>query len=181
MIEISEKKTLVETPIFDLHQVSLKEKNTPFPHPFYQLSCQDWINILPITNSEEAILIKQFRAGSMNYVLETPGGVVDQGEDKDPTLTALRELEEETGYTSEKILFLGSMNPNPAFQNNRLHCFLALSAHLKTNRELFPDPGERIEVCKVPVQKLEEMVYEGKIDHCLSALCILLSKRYLRK
>src|SRR5690606_30589787 len=94
-------------------------------HPYHRINCPDWVNILPITASGDAVLICQSRAGNFRNTLEIPGGVVDPHE-KDLTQTALRELEEETGYTTSRVLPLAAINPNPAIQTNKLHMFLAL-------------------------------------------------------
>lgn len=180
MIKLDAKKVLLETPIFNVQEVTLTENGKPFSHPFYRIQCPDWVNILAITEDKHAILIRQHRAGSMSEILETPGGMVDAHEAKDPTQTALRELEEETGYTTDKMMLLASLNPNPALHDNRLHFFLALNCKIQENRRHFPDEGERIEILKVKATELENMVHQGKIDHSLSALCICLAGKYIQ-
>ncbi len=157
----------------------LNTESQPLSHEFYRLSCPDWVNILPITNDGQAILIRQPRAGSMSEVLETPGGVIDPHE-KDPTMAAVRELEEETGYTSQRFLPLGALNPNPAIMNNRLHMFLALGCVVNGNRRHFPDASEEIDVVKVPAKALTQMVRTGEIDSCLAGLCIMLAGKYVQ-
>jgi ADP-ribose pyrophosphatase len=147
------------------------------PHTFHRIRCPDWVNILPITSDGKAILIRQCRVGSMSDVLETPGGVIDEA-DKDPTITAQRELEEETGYTSGRLLFLGKINPNPAIMSNNLHMFLAMNCQPVRNRKHFPDEHELIKVETVPLQDLDMLVRTGAIGHALCALTIMLSKKY---
>ena len=85
----------------------------------------DWVNTVPVTTQGKVLLVRQFRIGIESTTLETPGGVVDAGE-KDMTMAAVRELEEETGHTSRNILPLASLNPNPAIMTNTVHFFLAL-------------------------------------------------------
>ena len=173
------KKIALTTPPFTVEEVDFEIAGKAAPHPYFRLACPDWVNVLPITADGRAILIKQPRAGSAKYVLETPGGVIDPGE-RDPTMAALRELEEETGFTSQRILPLASINPNPAVQTNRCHLFLALNCHLNPTRRHFPDPDESIEVHVVDVNALDGMVRTGEIDHALAALCIMLAQKYLR-
>ena len=105
--------------------------------------------------------------------------MVDPGE-KDVTMAAVRELEEETGYTSQRILPLGSLNPNPAIMTNRCHFFLALGCYLNPDRKHFPDAEEFIEVVETDVTDLEQMVRFGEINHSLAALCIMLAAKYVQ-
>ncbi len=173
------KKTVLKTHPFCVEEISLSRDGQPFAHPYYRLTCADWVNVLPITSDNKAVLIRQARAGSMKRVLETPGGMIDAGE-KDSTMAAVRELEEETGYTTQRILPLGALNPNPAIMTNRCHYFLALNCHVNPNRQHFPDAEERIEVELYDVAELDHLVRSGQVDHSLSALCIMLAAKYLK-
>ena len=143
-----------------------------------QLAAADWVNVLPVTANGQVILIRQPRVGTMNFVLETPGGVMDPHE-KDATMAAARELEEETGFVSQRFLPLGSINPNPAIMTNRCHFFVALGCQPTTNRKHFPDADERITLELVNVQDLDGLVRTGQINHALACLCIMLAGRYI--
>lgn len=177
LMHIQDKKTLLSTRIFDVEEIHVKAGDTP-AKAMVRLTCSDWANVLAVTVDQRAILIRQPRAGAMKYVLETPGGMIDPGE-KDATMAALRELEEETGFTSQRILSLGSFNPNPALMNNRIHYFLALGCHPNPYRQHFPDPEEQIEIELVDLNSLQSLVRLGRIDHALSALCIMLAQKYI--
>ncbi len=176
---IKQKREILETVPFTVEELTLEENGRQTNHPYYRLKTPDWVNVLPITPDKKAVLIKQDRIGPEKSVLEIPGGVVDPDETNDPTRAAFRELEEETGYTSQRLLSLGSINPNPAIQTNRIHFFVALNCQLNPNRTYFPDPEEDIEVVLKDTGELEELVKYGRIDHALSALCILLARDYL--
>jgi len=62
------------------------------------------VSILPITIDKKIILFKQFRPGPEKYLLEIPGGGIE--EDETPEIAAARELIEETGYAG-KLKFIG--------------------------------------------------------------------------
>lgn len=181
MLKLKNQDVVYKSPFFEVQKLDMTENGQDFHHPFYRIHCADWINVLPITENNEAVLIRQYRAGSNSMVLETPGGMVEASEHKDPTLTAVRELEEETGYTTQKILLMASLNPNPALMNNTIHYFLAMGCKIQKDRKHFPDAAERIEVVTVPVSQLQEMVHLGKITHSLSALSICLARKYLKE
>lgn len=132
----------------------------------------DWVNIIPLTKKNEIILIRQYRHGTEEVVIEIPGGVVET-KDFSPEVAAKRELLEETGYTSENFIHLGTVKPNPAIQNNRCHIFLAKDIVKISEQNL--DPHEAIEIFFVKKDDIEKMIYSGKIDHSLviDAFCLL--------
>lgn len=177
-MELVGKKTVLKTHPFNVEELALMRDGQPLGHPYYRLDCPDWVNVLAVTTDRKAIMIRQARPGSMKKVLETPGGMIDRHE-KDPTMAALRELEEETGFTSQRILPLAVINPNPAIMTNRCHYFLALNCYPNPTRTHFPDAEERIELEVHDFAALEQMVRSGEIDHSLSALCIMLAAKYL--
>lgn len=178
-MRLFDKKTVFSARPFQVEELRLGTETKEFEHPYYRLACPDWSTILPITIDGKAVLIRQMRAGTMKLSLEVPAGVIEAHEVRDPMMAAVRELEEETGYTSQRILPLAALNPNPAIMTNRMHFFLALGCTLNTSRQHFPDPDESIENVFVPVSELDHMVRTGQVDHALSALCIQLALKYL--
>jgi len=75
-------------------------------HDFYILESRDWINIIPLTDDHQVVMIRQYRHGSREVTLEIPGGLVDPGDT--PKKAAVRELLEETGYQAKKWIKSGS-------------------------------------------------------------------------
>ena len=82
-----------------------------------------------------------------------------------PLDAAKRELEEETGYTAREWRLIGKSAPNPAFQTNTLHSYLALDAELTA--AVRPDGDEVIEVSTEPLGRVQELMRRGVIDHAL--------------
>jgi ADP-ribose pyrophosphatase len=176
---LKEKNTVLRTKPFDVEEISFEADDLKPAHTYFRLMAPDWVNVLPLTSQGQVVLIRQPRIGSMSYVLETPGGVMDAGE-RDPTMTAARELEEETGFVSQRILPLGSVNPNPAIMTNRCHFFVALGCIPADNRRHFPDHDERIQVELFSPSELDHLVRTGQINHALACLCIMLAGKYMR-
>src|SRR5512147_313760 len=87
---------------------------------------RSWANIVALTKNGEVVLVRQYRHGVNQVLLEFPGGVVE--DEEDPKTGARRELLEETGYTASQWIEIGKIDPNPALQTNTLHCYLALGA-----------------------------------------------------
>lgn len=149
--------------IFRLRQDVRISPRSGRPLNFYVLEATDWVNIIPVTAAGEIVMVRQFRHGTAEFTLEVPGGMVDPHED--PLDSARRELLEETGYTAEQIVPLGSVSPNPAFLNNRCHTFLALHATPAGPQAL--GEGEDIRVELVPGDAVPQYIADGRISHAL--------------
>jgi ADP-ribose pyrophosphatase len=177
-MKLIDKKSVLKTRPFEVEEVTFELDDLTPELPYFRLAAPDWINVLPVAADGRVILIRQPRVGSMSYVLETPGGVMDPHE-KDPTMAAARELEEETGFVSQRFLPLGSMNPNPALMTNRCHFFVALGCLPASQRKHFPDKDERITLEFVQASELDFLVRTGQINHALACLCVMLAARYI--
>ena len=168
-----ERETVADGRIFTLERSLAVSPIDGEARTFHRIQCVDWVQVLPITTSGEAVLVRQYRHGAQRITLEMPGGLIEPGED--PATGALRECFEETGYRARTARPLGFVYPNPALFANRLHSFYATEAKLEgaiqnTGREV-------TEVVLVPVAELEGMVVSGEIDH---ALVVATVWRYLR-
>jgi ADP-ribose pyrophosphatase len=72
-----------------------------------RVNCSGVVIIIPVTNDKKVILIEQFRKAINNKLIEFPAGLVgDTDSEEKIELAANRELEEETGYTAEKMFYL---------------------------------------------------------------------------
>lgn len=139
------------------------------------LDVADWVNVVALTPERRLVVVRQYRFGTGTVTTEIPGGVVDLGEP--PEAAARRELREETGYTAESWRALGPVEPNPAFQNNLCHHYLAEGARPTHALEL--DPGEDIVVDTLALEEVRDHVRNGSIRHSLviSALSRVLDLR----
>ena len=148
-----------------------------FRHPvrgsesdFYVIETRDWVNVVPVTEDHEIVLVQQFRFGVKRNSWEIPGGVMEKGED--PLEAGLRELQEETGYTSSRARLLGQVRPNPAIQSNTCHLVLAERCRLTHGLEW--DEHEEIVTRAFPIEEVYQMVERGEIYHSLVLNALLL-------
>jgi 8-oxo-dGTP pyrophosphatase MutT (NUDIX family) len=132
------------------------------------LSSVDWVNMVALTGEGELVMVRQYRFGVGYATLETPGGMVDPGEDS--LSAARRELAEETGYTGGDWSYLGAVEPNPAFHDNLCHHWLARNVTCTQPQQ--PGSGEMIRVELFSPQAVREAVVAGTIKHAL-ALSVL--------
>ncbi len=134
-----------------------------------------WAIIVPVTKDGEFILVRQFRAGTNSDTLEFPGGSINKNEDV--MKAAARELQEETGAVSNKIIPLGVIDPNPAFMTNKCHVFAALDCSFDGVQEL--DLFEDTEALTVKEDKLRQMLKTGEFSQSLSIAAYSLYKTIL--
>ncbi len=123
-----------------------------------------WINIVPVTDDGQIVLIEQYRHGVQEFTLEIPGGLAEIHE-HDLAEAAGRELLEETGYQAREIVSLGACHPNPAMQSNLCHFYLGRDCRQVAELEL--DAGEDIHVVLHPIEHVPELVASGRITHSL--------------
>lgn len=90
--------------------------------PYYVVELPNWCNTIVVTKDDRMVLVRQYRYPVNQTTLELPGGVIEKGEE--PKAAAKREMEEETGHTSDDLEFLMQLAPNPAINDNTLIFFL---------------------------------------------------------
>ena len=125
--------------------------------PFYVYGFPDYATAVAITKEGKIILEKIYRHGLNVVSTELPGGCVDKA---DASLEAAiaRELLEETGYSFEKIEYLGNISPNPTTNTNLMHMFLATGGVFNADQPL--DIEEDVEVFLVSMDEFIEMVQQ---------------------
>ena len=141
-----------------------RSPHAPDVHDFFVLEAPEWVNIIPLTEDEQVVMVHQYRHGVADVTLEVPGGMVDATDPK-PRVAARREMLEETGYDSDSVEPLGVCHPNPAIQSNRCHTFVARNV----TRRQAPLRGstEYTEPVIVPLAKIPELIQSGVITHGL--------------
>jgi 8-oxo-dGTP pyrophosphatase MutT (NUDIX family) len=154
---------IAQYPILRLREDRYRFEPTGAESRFIVCDTADWALVIPTTSDGRLILIRQYRHGVQEVVLEVPGGVLDQGES--PEEAARRELREETGYEAGRVRYLGKMLPNPAINNARLHVVVAEDCRWAGAPQL--DPFEQIEVVLRPIQDVPAMIRGGEIAHAL--------------
>lgn len=138
----------------------------------------NWVTVLALTKAQEVVLIRQYRHGAQKVIVELPGGVVD-GEDESPLVAARRELQEETGYTSDRIVQVGCVSPNPANHTNLIYSFLALDAEKVSRQRL--DEAEEIEVLLKPLDEVIVMAKNGELLQTMQVSTLFFTLAYLNR
>ncbi len=113
---------------------------------------------VPVTQSGEIIILRQYRFACSRRILEFPAGTLEEGEN--PLESIKREVQEESGYSAKRWDNLGEMLPCPGYSDETIHLFLARDlTKLETKPE--GDADEDIEVLKIAPEKLNEIIASG--------------------
>lgn len=128
------------------------------------LESVDWVNVVALDANGRSLMIRQYRFGVGYTTLETPGGMVDPGEDS--KTAAARELLEETGFASDNWSYLGAVEPNPAFHNHLCHHWLAQDVYRAQTQNL--GDGESIALELMTQEQVRAAVVSGELKHALA-------------
>jgi 8-oxo-dGTP pyrophosphatase MutT (NUDIX family) len=132
------------------------------------LECPDWVNVVAVTPEKKILIVQQYRFGVGRTTLEIPAGIVEREET--PEQAAVRELKEETGFTTTRWKYLGWVETNSAFLNNRCHQWLAEDVARTAIPEL--DEGEEITVTELSMEEIRSEIEQGTMRNSLSLLSL---------
>jgi len=122
--------------------------------PFYVVEYGAWVNCVVLSDDGEVTLLRHYRHGIDNYVLEIVGGGVDEGETPEETIR--RELEEETGLRGATIYQTDVCYANPSSQTNKSFCFIALGGTFDGKRQ--DEVGADFEIVKMSLGELKSII-----------------------
>lgn len=130
--------------------------------------------IVAITKENKIVLVKQYKHGAGEILIECPAGYVDENESFESA--ASRELLEETGYKINSLESLGKYVHNPTKSSGVVHSFLAINVEKISDQKL--DEGEDIEVVELDFKEIIKMIENGEIwtSGTISSIFLALNK-----
>lgn len=127
---------------------------------YYLWEGNDFVMVFGLTKDDQVVLVRQYKHGAQDIVVELPAGLVDNS-DSNPQVAAARELREETGYEAENYMHLMSLFVSSAKATTMAHLYLATGLTPVASPE--PDSQESIENFCVSLPELIRMIDIGKI------------------
>ena len=133
--------------------------------------------VLPVTSEGKILMVRQYRNALNRYTLEIPAGKLD-APDEPKIECAYRELEEETGFRTEKLEYLMSINTTVAFCDEAIDIFVAHNL-IPSHQHL--DEDEFIDLKAYTLEELKEKIFSGEIEDSKTIAALLAYETKYRK
>lgn len=121
--------------------------------------------IVPFNSDGQLMLLRQYRFSVQRRILEFPAGTVELGED--PSRTAEREVQEETGFQASNLKKIGEILLAPGYSDEIIYIFLATGLE-KMEVPLAQDDDEDIEVLLMSPEQVADAIASGELTDAKS-------------
>lgn len=130
--------------------------------------------IVPVDAEGKIIMVRQYRNAIEKWTLEIPAGGLNPGEDMKSC--AIRELEEETGYKSDKVEHLIDLYTTVAFCNEKIGIYY--TTDLAASHQHL-DEDEFVTIERYTLEELTQFIFDGVIEDAKTIAAILAYKTKL--
>lgn len=173
--EIVASKVVAQSRLFKVEQLDLKFSNgVKRSYERMKGSGRGAVMVIACANEDEFYLVREYCAGTHDYQLGFPKGLIDPGETV--LEAANRELQEEIGFKAERFVELKTLALAPSYFNATMHLVLAfeLSASL-----LEGDEPEPLELESWRWSQLQELLAQDDFSEARSVAALYLARAYL--
>ncbi|GGP10357.1 NUDIX hydrolase [Oceanobacillus neutriphilus] len=169
-----EEKTITSKKIFEgniidvqLDEVKLPNGETAKRELVYHPGA---VAVIPITADNKIVLVEQYRKPLERTLVEIPAGKLEENEN--PLTAAVRELEEETGYTTTNLSQVTSFYTSPGFANELVYVYITNDL-IKMENPPAGDDDEFVEIMEVTLEEAKKLVEEGRIQDAKTNYAVL--------
>lgn len=146
--------------------------------PYYVIDYPNWANALALTQEGQVILVKIYRHGLGEAILELPGGNID-GTEESPETAIQREFLEETGYAFEQVERVHEISPNPANHSNKAYGFLLTGGKKIAAPQL--EESESLEVVLMDLNDFKQLLFDNQLVQAMHVTTAFYALRKLEK
>lgn len=171
------EKTVANETIYEGKVISLRVEDVELPDG--KLAKRELVKhpgavaVLAVTAEGKLVFVRQFRKALERTLVEIPAGKIEPGEDK--RITAIRELEEETGYRAEQFEYIQSFATSPGFADEVIHLYVATGLQ-KVENPAAGDEDEFIDILECTIEEAEQLVADGEVFDAKTLYAILYTK-----
>lgn len=173
--EILAAEIVAQSRLFKVEQLQLRFSNgVERTYERMSGSNRGAVMIIACPDPEHFYLVREYCAGTHDYQLGFPKGLIDPGED---ILTAAnRELKEEIGFGAERFIQLKSLALAPGYFNATMHLVLAIDLYAERQTGDEPEP---LELVRWSRQQTAVLLQQADFTEARSVAALLLAQQYL--
>lgn len=177
-----EEKTIQTTNVFNGKVVNLQIDEVSLPNG--KTSKREIIKhpgavaIIAVTDENKIVFVEQYRKPLEKSLVEIPAGKLESGEK--PEVSAKRELEEETGYTTDQLELVTSFYTSPGFADELLYVYFTDKLTPLTEPKAL-DEDEFVELIELTLEEAEALMVEGKIHDAKTVYALMYLKQLFKK
>ncbi|MGZ5485040.1 MAG: NUDIX hydrolase [Nitrososphaeraceae archaeon] len=129
---------------------------------------KNYSTVVPFLSADKILMIKSYRHLVDSLQFEIPSGYIEDGES--PRDAAIREFKEETGYSANKILFVGEYTLDYSMFEQKGYIYTAYDL-VKTQKQHL-GLMESIKIESLTIDQVKEMLFKGKILNAASIVAL---------
>ncbi|QIR13167.1 ADP compounds hydrolase NudE [Shewanella aestuarii] len=172
--EILHTEVVAKSRLFQIEQVHLKFSNgVERQYERMKGGSRGAVMVVPV-HKGQLLLAKEYAAGTDNYELGFPKGLIDPGEQA--VDAANRELQEEIGFASKKLTHLKTLSLAPGYFSSKMEIFIAEDLFAS---KLEGDEPEPIEVIPWALSDWQALLDNADFSESRSVGALFLAQQYL--
>lgn len=173
--QILSNKVVAKSRLFTVESLELKfSNNEERQYERIRGGGRGAVMIVPLTKDNELLLVREYCAGTNDYQLGFPKGLIDPGET--PEQAANRELKEEVGFGADYLKRLKAVSIAPSHFNTTMHIMVAKQLYSQT---LPGDEPEPLVVVKWSLTDWRSLLTQDDFTEARSVAALLLLDQYL--
>lgn len=173
--EILHTEIIARSRLFQIEQVHLKFSNgVERQYERMKGGSRGAVMIVPV-HQGQMLLAREYAAGTDNYELGFPKGLIDPGES--PIEAANRELQEEIGFGANKLTLLKELSLAPGYFSSKMQIFLAEDLY---ESRLEGDEPEPIDVIPWTLTDWETLLDDVNFSESRSVSALFLVQKHLQ-
>ena len=159
-----EEKTIRTKEIFDGKIIKVSVEDVLLPNGETSMrelvKHQGAVAVIAVTEDNRILMVEQYRKPLEKTLVEVPAGKLEPGEA--PEVTAVRELEEETGFTTEQLDYVTSFYTTPGFCDERIYLYYT-DQLIPVTEEKALDDDEFLDCQSYTMAELDQLVKDERI------------------
>jgi 8-oxo-dGTP pyrophosphatase MutT (NUDIX family) len=172
------RKTVYNTPHLRVHEDIVQLPNGATLDDYSIVEFNDVIMCVVTDTEGKLVMLQEYRYAVDQTMWNLPAGSIKRGEE-DPMVAALRELQEETGYTSNDITHVTTLHDYPTKATHNVDVFRIKNASKTADAQ--PETSEEgLHVVLVEPDEVKRLVFAGEIKttSALSALVVAMPELF---